>query len=137
MRITQEADYAVRIIDCLSRAENRLDAGKISEETGVTPRFTLKILRKLVVSGTVKSYKGVHGGYELSRSSALINMREVIEAVDGPISINKCLTENMVCCKNDENKDICYYQNIFAQITKMVRDKLNEVTFDTKEHKKS
>ena len=38
MRITQEADYAVRIIDCLVRQGERLDARSVSELTGVTLR---------------------------------------------------------------------------------------------------
>ena len=59
MRITLEADYAVRIVDCLSLSGRRLDARSISEKTGVTLRFTLKILRKLGMAKIVRSYKGV------------------------------------------------------------------------------
>ena len=90
MRITQEADYAVRIVDCLAKQGGRLDARSVSELTGVTLRFTLKILRKLREGGIVRSFIGVTGGYELAKRPAQINLRQVIEAVDGPIAISRC-----------------------------------------------
>ena len=48
MHITLEADYAIRIVQVLAQNQRRLDAKTISEMTGVTLRFSLKILRKLV-----------------------------------------------------------------------------------------
>ncbi len=105
MRITQEADYAVRLIDCLAREGRRLDAHTISETTGVTLRFTLKILRKLVIGSIVVSYKGVSGGYELARKPSEINMKQVIEAVDGPIAINRCLSGELPCSHTERSAD--------------------------------
>ena len=53
MHITQETDYAIRIVYCLANADGRKDARAISEEMGVTLRFSLKILHKLVSGGGV------------------------------------------------------------------------------------
>ena len=61
MHITQESDYAVRIVYCLAKCGTRRDARGISEEMCVTLRFSLKILGKLVSSGIVESYKGNRG----------------------------------------------------------------------------
>lgn len=128
MRITQEADYAVRIINCLSRSGKRMDARNISEKTGVTLRFTLKILRKLGLSKIVVSFKGVQGGYELMRDPSKINLCEVIESVDGPIKINRCLEADHPCSKTGEGAN-CYFHNIFAEVSKMVRDHLLAISF--------
>lgn len=128
MRITQEADYAVRIIDCLARQNKRLDARSISEMTGVTLRFTLKILRKLLISGIVISYKGVRGGYELSRKPSEINMRQVIEAVDGPIAISRCVSGELLCSLTDSDCG-CYYHKIFADVSKAIQDKFESINF--------
>ena len=59
MHITLEADYAVRIVYCLAAAGKRMDAKAISDDTAVTLRFSLKILRKLVAGGIVRSFKGI------------------------------------------------------------------------------
>lgn len=132
MRITQEADYAVQIIDCLARAENRLDAGSVSEVTGVTLRFTLKILRKLVLSGIVVSFKGVRGGYKLARDPKDINMRQVIEAVDGPIAISRCLSSESPC-NLTEGECGCYYHRIFAEVSRTIQQKFESVNFSLKQ----
>lgn len=129
MRITLEADYAVRIIDCLAKEDHRLDARSVSEKTGVTLRFTLKILRKLGIAKLVRSYKGVQGGYELTKKPADINLKEVIEAVDGPIVINKCLSGQIPC---EKMSSACYYHNVFSEVAEMVREKLASVTFGEK-----
>mgnify|MGYP002552668825 CR=1 FL=1 len=94
MRITHEADYAIRVAYCLALAGEKQCAKDISEATGVTLRFALKILRKLTQSGITKSYKGVAGGYELNHSPSEISLGAIIECIDGPIAINHCLANS-------------------------------------------
>ena len=84
LHMTLEADYAVRIVELLA-ASQKTDAHTISEMTQVPLRFALKILRKLVGSGLVQSYKGAKGGYQVTRDPSSITLREVIESVEGPI----------------------------------------------------
>ncbi len=129
MRITQEADYAVHMISCLAKQGGRLDAHSISNITGVTPRFTLKILRKLVKSGIVKSFIGVSGGYELTKEPSAINLRQVIEAVDGPIAISRCLSGESQCSLT-AGECGCDYHRIFADVSKTIQDKLESITFE-------
>ena len=78
MYITLEADYAVRIVDCLARNAIRMDAKTLAAHTGVTLRFSLKILRKLVAEGIIRSYKGTQGGYELAIPAQEISLGRVI-----------------------------------------------------------
>ena len=61
MRITHEADYAIRVACCLAFSGEKIGAKQISESTGVTLRFALKILRKLIQADIVKSFKGANG----------------------------------------------------------------------------
>lgn len=129
MRITLEADYAVRIIDCIARAGRRMDAKTVSEKTGVTLRFTLKILRELGIAGLVRSFKGVQGGYELARVPGEISLKDVIEAVDGPILINRCLDEGHTCSRSERDR-LCDYYDAFAEVSMLVRDRLSKVTFE-------
>ena len=130
MRITLEADYAVRIVDCLTSAKEILCAKTLSERTGVNLRFALKILRKLCKAGFVCSHQGIQGGYELRKRPEDISLKDVIEAIDGPIAINKCQTENV--CSRIGNPDLCIYHSIFSDISKSVEDKLSTITFDKK-----
>ena len=128
MHITLESDYAIRIVHTLAREDKRMDAKTISEQTGVTLRFSLKILRKLVTDGIVKSYKGAQGGYELAKPANEISLRKVIEAVEGEYRFSRGLSEGYACTREHSGK--CKFQAAFDEISGIVRDKLDTYTFD-------
>lgn len=128
MYITLESDYAVRIISCLANADKRVDAKTIAEETCVTLRFALKILRKLVAAKLVKSFKGTQGGYELNKAPSEISLKDVIETVEGNYLFNRCLDGTYPCTRGASGN--CGYQRAFAEVSVLVNKKLDEYTFD-------
>ncbi len=127
MRITLESDYALRIISALASHNDIVDAKTVSEETSVTLRFTLKILHKLVQGGLVKSFKGASGGYKISASPEKITLKSVIELIDGPIAIARCLESSGACTLNHD-KTSCIFHHIFEQISSDVARKLEGIT---------
>ena len=127
MRITLESDYALRILGALAMHEGRVDAKTLSDEISVTQRFTLKILHKLVSTGYVKSYKGVRGGYQLNIPPEKITLKSVIELIDGPIAISRCLESSEACSLNPD-KTACIYHHIFDTISLDVARKLAGIT---------
>lgn len=128
MCLTLESDYAVRIIGCLTSEKKRIDAKNIAEKTGVSLRFSLKILRKLVAAGIVKSYKGMQGGYELAKPPAEITLLDVIETIEGSYYLNKCHEEDFSCTRNA--KDCCNYRKVFTEISLEVSQKLASHNFE-------
>ena len=127
MRITLESDYALRILTAMSAYDGITDAKTISQDTSVTQRFTLKILHKLVQSDLVESYKGVNGGYKLKKSPAEITLKKVIELIDGPIMIARCVESGEACTLN-RDKSACTYHHIFDTLSIEVARKLNGIT---------
>lgn len=125
MHITMETDYAIRIVLFLAKEERRVDANTISGHTGVSLRFSLKILRNLVAKGIAVSFKGTQGGYELNRPPEQISLCELLEAVEGEYVFSRCLhgTE----CTNPQSSS-CKVQKVFGDISHLVRDKLDSVT---------
>jgi Rrf2 family iron-sulfur cluster assembly transcriptional regulator len=130
MRITLEADYAIRIVDCLTDSGQRLCAKAISDRTGVSLRFTLKILRKLCIVNLIRSRQGIQGGYELARKPEDINLKEVIEAIDGPIMINRC--QGSCICSMVGDPKLCEFHSVFVNICDLICGKLSRVTFNKK-----
>lgn len=128
MYITLESDYAIRIVGCIKKENKRIDSKAISEKTGVTLRFALKILRKLVANGIIKSYKGTQGGYELAKAPSDISLMDIIETVEGKYYFSRCLNEDCGC--NRGMSGVCQYQKIFNEISEIVEEKLNSYTFD-------
>lgn len=127
MRITLESDYALRIITSLAKSQDLIDAKTLAEETQVTLRFTLKILHKLVQGDFVSSYKGAKGGYRLKMSANDITLRSVIELIDGPIVLARCLDTDEICSLNHD-KTSCIYHHIFEKISLDVAEKLGGIT---------
>lgn len=129
MKITQESDYAMRIVLFLCRlgVGKKIEAKAISEAEGVTLRFTLKILRKLTHSGIIASFRGVNGGYALVKDPGEITMRDVIEAVEGEIFINRCLNSKENC--NIQRGNVCAVHKELAKIQRSLLENLSSVTF--------
>lgn len=130
MRITQEADYAMRIVLALAKrgAGIRLDAKSIALEENVPQRFALKILRKLTKAGVVKSFRGVQGGYAISREPKDINMLDVIVAIDGPVYINRCLETPESC--NLNRTEHCAIHHELGRVQEMINEEMEKVDFD-------
>ena len=127
MRITLESEYAMRILTAIAKHDEVVDAKTLAEETSVTQRFTLKILHKLVQGEFVRSFKGVNGGYKLSVSPEKITLKEVIELIDGPIAIVKCVGTGESCSLN-QDKTACVYHHIFDSISFDVAKRLAGIT---------
>jgi len=126
MKITQEADYAVRITYCLAK-NGKTGAKSISDETGIPARFTLKILRKLMEGGIVESVMGAGGGYKLSKDPEQINVRGVIEIIDGPIVLNRCIGKEYECSRVD-CKESCPFHMVFTSVNEVITEKLEKIT---------
>ncbi|MBE6797286.1 MAG: Rrf2 family transcriptional regulator [Ruminococcaceae bacterium] len=129
MFLNSEADYAIRIVSCLVDYDERLDAASIAEKTGVTLRYSLKILNKLSQANIVKSFKGSKGGYVLAKSPESITLLEVIELICGPITFSRCTGEAGECT---HPSGVCYFRQSFDDVSNYMRKKLGEVTFERK-----
>ena len=132
MHITQESDYAVRILYCLARTGRRMGAKEVSEKMSVPLRFALKITGKLVSEGLVCSFKGNRGGYELARPAAEITLLDAISAVEGPYQLSRCLCDSTSpegCACSRGAWGICTFQHEFDRISQIVNRELAAVSF--------
>ena len=99
MQITRQADYAVRAVLYLASLSNggRAPTSQIAREQQIPPSFLAKIVSQLSVAGVVQTSRGARGGVSLARPSEDISLLEVIEAIDGPITLNECVIDPSVC----------------------------------------
>lgn len=126
MWFTREADYALRIVSELAYRKCKMDAKLIAYLTGVTVSFTLKILRKLVKAGIVRSYKGISGGYIMDKAPQEISVRQVVEIIDGPVAINRCIKAGEDCSRVSD-KNCCPIHLALWKINDRILEQLDEV----------
>jgi Rrf2 family protein len=92
MQITRQADYALRAMLFLAQLEpnQRAATSHIAEVQRIPPSFLAKIISQLSIAGLIHTSRGARGGVSMARSPEAISILEVVEAIDGPISLNEC-----------------------------------------------
>jgi Rrf2 family protein len=99
MQLTRAADYGVRVMIQLTalKGDGRISLPDLAHATGAPESFLSKVLQSLAHAGLISSRRGQMGGFHISPRGATASMREVIEAVDGAICLNLCLTPGRSC----------------------------------------
>jgi Rrf2 family protein len=89
MKLSRTVVYALQAVCQLATqgAATPVASRKLAQAGHMPDRFLLQILRNLVSSGLLVSTRGVIGGYTLARSPDQISLLDVIEAVEGPVSL--------------------------------------------------
>jgi len=128
MELTRKGEYAIRGIVYLAQ----LPPGKvaliseIAEAAEVPQTFLAKILQSFAKIGIVNSYRGAGGGFVLGRPASRITLREVVEAVEGPILPNRCLIGSGTC----DRDGTCGVHPVWRQVQQRVVEVLDGVTIE-------
>jgi Rrf2 family protein len=99
MQVSRKVDYALRAIIylCVQKDGQPVSVKEMAAHRRIPRKFLEKIIQDLIRADLVKSHRGARGGYTLARTPDDVSFRDVIEAVEGPISLNICVTEHRDC----------------------------------------
>jgi Rrf2 family protein len=99
MQLTRAADYAVRVMIHLATlpAHQRARLPTLAHATAAPQSFLSKVLQGLCRAGLIVSQRGQSGGFEILPPGREASIRDVIEAIDGPIRLNVCLLSGASC----------------------------------------
>jgi Rrf2 family protein len=113
MQLTRAADYAVRVMIQLAapQANGRVSLPELAEAAGAPESFLSKVMQTLARAGLITSRRGQTGGFQISPRGRAASMREVIEAIDGAIHLNACLSSGRSCGR----KALCPAHPVWAQ----------------------
>ena len=129
LRLSKKAEYALMALkDLASRSETEAtSAREIAERYGIPVELMAKVLQRLVRRDLLASHHGTRGGYQLARPSGQISVAEVIEAIDGPLSITQCVT----VLGNCDQFDTCNIRSPLHRLNDQVIRILSGVTIAT------
>jgi FeS assembly SUF system regulator len=99
LRLSKKADYALMAMKHLALRSDASSASarEIAEAYDIPIELMAKVLQRLARGGLLVSQQGTRGGYALARSAVQISVADVIQAVEGPLSVTACSTEAVQC----------------------------------------
>ena len=99
LRLSKKTDYALIAMKhlALRPLHASSSAREIAEQFDIPTELMAKVLQRLARKGFLTSQQGTHGGYQLARPAASISVADVIQAIDGPLTVTACSSEEHNC----------------------------------------
>jgi Rrf2 family iron-sulfur cluster assembly transcriptional regulator len=98
MQLTRAGEYAVLgVLYLAQEPETVTMLTQVAEAEEVPESFLRKIFRQLRQKGIVAAQRGRSGGFRLARPPDQISVLEVVEAIEGPITLNVCIMGVAAC----------------------------------------
>ena len=97
--IRRNTDYAIRSMVYLASCNGKeaVSAKTIAESEGVPYQLACKLMQQLKKAKLIKSSMGAKGGFQLNRRPSRISLMEIIEIIQGPLELNRCLLNLKAC----------------------------------------
>jgi Rrf2 family protein len=129
MNISTRGRYGLRaLLEIAAQPKERpLAIRDISEKQQMSVTYLEQILYKLKNAGIVRSVRGAKGGYILARDVKKITVSQIINALDGPISISYCDTPKLRE-KSCVGPAACVSRILWKRIEDLIDDALSSVT---------
>ena len=124
MRVSRQADYAIRVVLDLSlHPEARIK--EIARRQHLSPSYVGRISQRLAKTGILENRRGRLGCLGLACSPEEITLLDVIEAVDGPVKVDRCLLAPDECGREFS----CPVYKVGQEILLLGAAKLSSITF--------
>jgi Rrf2 family protein len=101
MQLTRAADYGIRVMIYLAAlpGNKRVMLPTLADATGAPGSFLSKILQALSRAGLITSRRGQAGGFQILPLGREASIRTVIEVIEGPVTLNRCLANGESCSR--------------------------------------
>lgn len=120
LKISEATSLALHTMALLAgRGGRRFSNREVAEIIGSSPAHLSKVMQRLVKAGLLNSMRGPAGGFSLAREPEAITLREIYEAIEGPLVPQGCLLHTPIC--GGEN---CVLGGLVEKIDSQVRDYL-------------
>lgn len=125
LRISKLTDYGTVVLaELADHARTHTSAADVAAATGIGLPTVSKLLKSLAKAGLVVSTRGSHGGYCLARDATSISAAEVIDALEGPVSITECSASESHC----DYEATCNVGGAWQRINVAIRRALRDIS---------
>lgn len=130
MKVSAKAEHALHAMLYISAKGDDLSTiTEVAEQEQIPRDFLAKVLKELTVKGLLKSFKGINGGYKLSKAPQKISFLNIIEAMDGPLCVVSCADDTHSRGAKSKRK-YCTAQVFWIPLQDKLKDALSHMTLD-------
>jgi len=129
MKLSTRTRYGVRLMIALALnyPNGPVFLKDIAKGENISEKYLSLIMIPLRSAGLVNSIRGAHGGYSLAREPSQINMKEIVDVLEGDSSLVDCVKDPSTCPR----VPICVSRDVWAMIGGKISEALSAITLDT------
>ncbi len=128
MRISTRSRYGVRLMIELASnfGKGPIFMKDIAKNEDLSEKYLSQIIIPLRGKGLVNTYRGAHGGYILSKPPYKIKLKEIVEILEGGLSLIDCVKNPSVC----KRVSTCVSRDIWEKLGSKISDVLDSFTLE-------
>ena len=106
------------------QAKGPVNLNDIAERQGISAKYLWQIMNLLKTAGLVRGTRGPKGGYILLRDPATINLLDVIQILEGPVTLVECVDDPAFCSRVEN----CVAHTVWDEVSQAIRSALQKIT---------
>ena len=128
MKLSTRSRYGLRLMLVLGANENKgpIFLKDIAHSEEISEKYLSQIIIPLKASGLINTFRGAHGGYVLGKPPSRIRLREIIEPLEGDLSLVDCVKKTDMCSRSIE----CVTRDVWNDLSNLVIDYLDKMTLE-------
>jgi Rrf2 family cysteine metabolism transcriptional repressor len=129
LRVSSRGRYGVKAVFELATryGTGPVSLTQVARAQGISEPYLEQLMPALKRAGLVAAVRGAQGGYELGRSPKDITVGDVVRALEGPIALALCTSEDSPECPE---LDRCIGPDVWSRIQEVLVQAMDSMTFD-------
>lgn len=128
MRLSTRARYGTRLMLELALNFNQgtVFLKDIAQKEEISEKYLSHLVISLKASGLISSSRGAHGGYRLAKPPSQITLMDIVQILEGNLSLVECVKNPSVCSRVSK----CATRDIWGKLDEKISDVLSSVTLE-------
>lgn len=126
MKISTKGRYGLRILMDLAlygQEKTRL-MKEIAQSQQISEKYISRLILQLNEAGLITSFRGAKGGLKLAKQPKEISLLEIVETMEGRLSVVECVFDKEICSKSED----CSACKLWTSLNKKIRKQMEEIT---------
>ena len=128
MKISTKGRYGLRIL--VDLATHDPEKPRLIRDIAQSQQISEKYISRLVIdlrrAHLIRSVRGVNGGFHLAKRPEEITLLEILETMEGPISVVDCVRSPEKC----KRQHLCPARDIWTELNNGIRQLTKKITLE-------